>query len=552
MPPTDTMPDRPAEGVRKRIRIRHRVIWLILLMAAPIVAERAFSLFSERQDEIARATIQLKSIARIVALTEKEAIAAATAVTQTLALQARGLMADPDDCNTLLQRISAEMIGVQGALIADVGGLVQCASARALLGADLSDRPYLREALSSPRPVLSDFLITRSTGRATLAIMEAQRDAGGEPVALVGIALDLQWVSRLAAQVGAQAGAVITVLDSSGVVLARHPSLPGVVGQPYSNRETLARLQAQDEGTFDGPGMAGPERMFAFLRIPGTGLRVLVGRDKQAVVGAIDRRILATLSLLLSAIALFIVLALYAAHRLIVAPINRLAADVLSVGRGERTQIGEVGIEEIHPVLEAYTEMSARLQARAAELRNINGRLAAIASTDGLTGLANRRTFDVQISEEWVRCADAGRPLALVMADVDNFKLFNDSMGHLAGDDALREVARMLAAAVAGPGHLAARYGGEEFVMLLPEADLASAVEYAENARRLIVALDISHAKVPMGLLTVSFGVAATLPRPGETPDTVLAAADAALYEAKRLGRNRVVAARPMPGDEAA
>lgn len=546
-------PDRPAmDGVRNRIRIRYRVIWLILLMAVPIVTERAISLFGERQEEIARATAQLKSIAQVVALTEKEAVATAAAVTQTLALQARALMADPESCSVLLQRISAELVGVQGAVIADASGIVRCASARALLQADISDRAYVREALTSPHPVLSDFLITRTTGRATLAVVEAQRDAGGEPVAIVGIALDLQWVSRLAAQVGAQTGAVITVLDAGGVVLARHPALPGAVGQPYRNAETLARIQAQDEGTFEGFGMAGPERMFAFLRIPGTGLRVLVGRDKDAVVGAIDRRILATLSLLLGAIALFVVLALFAAHRLIVAPINRLAADVLSVGRGEATTIGEVGIEEFQPVIEAYTEMSGRLHARAAELRNINGRLAAIASTDGLTGLANRRTFDVQVSEEWVRCADAGRPLALVMADVDNFKLFNDSMGHLAGDDALREVARMLAAAVSGPGHLAARYGGEEFVVLLPDTDLASAVEYAETARRLILALDIAHPKVPMGRLTVSFGVATTIPRSGETPDVIVAAADAALYEAKRLGRNRVVAARPTPADDAA
>ncbi|WP_164738503.1 diguanylate cyclase [Aquabacter cavernae] len=539
------MPDRPAaDEIRKRIHIRHRVIWLILIMAVLIVAERAHSLFSERQAEIDRATSQLKAIAQIVALTEKEAISSATAVTQALSMQAQSLLSDPESCGDLLKRIASEMIGVQGGMITDAAGVVRCASVRALLGIDLSDRPYMREARTAQRAVLSDFLVARSTGRPTFAVTEAQRDASGEPIAFAGIALDLQWISRLAAQVGAQAGAVVTVLDSTGIVLARHPATSGTVGAPYRNPETLAHLQSQDEGTLEGRGLDGSMRMFAFLRIPGTGLRVLVSRDKDAVVGAIDRRILATMASLLVAIALFMALALAAAHRLIVAPLNRLAADVLSVGRGEATAIGEVGVEEIHPVLEAYTEMSARLQERAAELRNINGRLAAIASTDGLTGLANRRTFDVQFSEDWVRCADTGRPLALIMADVDNFKLFNDSMGHPAGDEVLREVARMVAAAVAGPGRLVARYGGEEFIVLLPDTDAASAIEYAETARRLVVALDIPHPKVPMGRLTASFGVAATLPRSGEPPDSVLAAADAALYEAKRLGRNRVVGGR--------
>lgn len=520
-------------------------------MAVPIVAERAWSLLAERQAEIDTAVANLKGVAQIVALTQREAISGAVTATQMLAMQAAPLMAEPEACDTFLKRMAADMIGILGAVLIDRDGIVRCASARALVGDDLSDRAFLRDALASPRVILSDFIVTRTTGRPTLAVAEAQRNPGGDPLAVAAVGLDLQWVSRLAAQVGAPAGATVAVLDPKGTTIARHPSRPGAVGAPYGDAAELARIQAQDEGTFEGEGRDGRPRMFAFLRIPGTGMRVVVGRDKDAIVGPVDRRILATLGGLLAAIVLFIALALYAAHRLIVAPINRLAADVQSVGRDERTDIGEIGIEEFQPVLQAYAEMSERLQARAAELRNINGRLAALASTDGLTGLANRRTFDVQFSEEWVRCADAGRPLALIIADVDNFKLFNDSMGHPAGDAALREVARMLAAAVAGPGNRAARYGGEEFVVLLPETDAASAVEYAESARRLIVALDIAHPKAPMGRLTVSFGVAATLPQPGGSPDSLLAAADTALYEAKRLGRNRVVGSLPHLGAEA-
>lgn len=535
-------PAAVSSGPRHRIRIRHRVIWLVLLMAVPVMAERAWALLAEREIQIQAALSQLKSLAQVVALSQRETLSSAISVTQTLAMQAEELMANPEGCNALLKKVSTEIVGVQGAAVVDSAGMVRCASARVLLGLDLAGREFLQQALASPRVIISRFLIPRGTGRPTLIVSEAQRDAKGEPLAVAAVSLDLQWVSRVAAQAGASAESTVVVLDEAGTIIAHHPARPAVIGTPYGEAAKLAKIDQQDEGTFEAPGSNGLTAFFAFMRIPGTGMRVVVSREKQAVAGPVERSILITLGGLLAAFLLFIALALVAAHRLIVAPINTLAADVESIGRGERVDIREVGIEEFQPVLRAYGEMSARLQERARELRTINGRLAALASLDGLTGLANRRTFDVQFSEDWVRCADSGRPLALVIADVDNFKLFNDTMGHPAGDEALREVARMLQGALGGQG-LAARYGGEEFVVLLPDTDAVSAVEYAEAARRLILALDIAHPKGPVGRLTVSFGVAAMTPKASGSPDALLAAADAALYEAKRLGRNRVVEA---------
>ncbi|MEW6254392.1 MAG: diguanylate cyclase [Pseudomonadota bacterium] len=516
-------------------------------MAIPVMAERAWSLLSERQTEIDSAVAQLKSTAQVVALSQRDTLSSAISITQLLAMQAVDLMAQPERCNALLKEASTHIVGVQGAALLNRAGVVSCASVRVLLGIDLGGRDFLQQALATPGAVISRFLVPRATGRPTLVVAEAQRDVNGDPVAAATVALDLQWVSRVAAEAGAQADSTVVVLDAAGTVIAHHPTRPALVGTPYGDTTKLAKITAQDEGSFEDRA-DGATWIFAFMRIPGTGMRVVVSRNKEAIAGPIDRRIMATLGGLVAAFALFIALALLAAHRLIVAPINTLAADVESIGRGERVDIREVGIEEFQPVLQAYGEMSDRLQQRARDLRTINGRLAALASLDGLTGLANRRTFDVQFSEDWVRCADAGRPLGLVIADVDNFKLFNDTMGHPAGDVALREVARMLQGALGGEG-LAARYGGEEFVVLLPGADIETAVDYAETARRLILALDIAHPKGPMGRLTVSFGVAALVPKTPGSPDALLAAADTALYEAKRLGRNRVLEATAGGGD---
>jgi diguanylate cyclase (GGDEF)-like protein/PAS domain S-box-containing protein len=171
-----------------------------------------------------------------------------------------------------------------------------------------------------------------------------------------------------------------------------------------------------------------------------------------------------------------------------------------------------------------------------------------MAATDGMTGLCNRWHFDDVADAEWRRCARQHQPLSLLLLDADHFKLFNDRYGHAAGDHCLRAIASQLTAAAQRPGDLAARFGGEEFLILMPHTDRVGALHVAERVREMVVALAIAHAASPThGVVTASIGVATTWPiEPAVGPKNVsalLAAADVALYEAKRQGRNRVVAA---------
>jgi diguanylate cyclase (GGDEF)-like protein/PAS domain S-box-containing protein len=170
-----------------------------------------------------------------------------------------------------------------------------------------------------------------------------------------------------------------------------------------------------------------------------------------------------------------------------------------------------------------------------------------MAATDGLTGLANRRHFDDVAEKEWRRCGREQQPLSVLLLDVDYFKLFNDRHGHLAGDVCLRAIASQLAAASRRPGDLAARYGGEEFLLLMPHTDQDSAMRIAESIRELVLRLAIAHDGGPSpGVVTVSIGAATAWPGGESCTDSVsalLAAADAALYQAKSRGRNRVVIA---------
>ena len=163
-----------------------------------------------------------------------------------------------------------------------------------------------------------------------------------------------------------------------------------------------------------------------------------------------------------------------------------------------------------------------------------------LAYMDGLTGVANRRHFDQTLDAEWRRCRRSGKPLSLILIDIDHFKPFNDLYGHQAGDDCLRTVAGALRAGLARSHDLVARYGGEEFACLLPECGLEGATAKARALVAAVQALGIAHRGSPAGRVTVSAGVACLVPDAGRRPEELVALADARLYRAKAQGRNGV------------
>jgi diguanylate cyclase (GGDEF)-like protein len=176
--------------------------------------------------------------------------------------------------------------------------------------------------------------------------------------------------------------------------------------------------------------------------------------------------------------------------------------------------------------------------------------LSELASTDGLTGLANRRHFDETLELEWRRALRDQAPAALLMIDCDYFKKFNDTYGHLEGDQVLRAVAGALRDSVQRPADLVARYGGEEFSILLPDTGIDGAIRVAQAVRAAVARLDWQHAGSPLGRLTVSVGAASCLPKDDGGAVSLIKAADFALYHAKEGGRDRIAvpAYDDMPG----
>jgi two-component system, cell cycle response regulator len=190
-------------------------------------------------------------------------------------------------------------------------------------------------------------------------------------------------------------------------------------------------------------------------------------------------------------------------------------------------------------LIEMNRELEAKIHERTHELAEANARLAQLAVTDGLTGLYNHRHFHERLTLEVERSQRSGLPLSLLMLDVDHFKQFNDTFGHPAGDEVLRQLARVLTD-TRRANDVVARYGGEEFAVILVDTAKFTAAKVAERVRERIAAHDFSDAAQRPGKISVSLGVA-TFPEDGTDAEALVRSADTALYAAKRAGRNRVV-----------
>ncbi|NVZ99190.1 sensor domain-containing diguanylate cyclase [Pseudomonas gingeri] len=194
----------------------------------------------------------------------------------------------------------------------------------------------------------------------------------------------------------------------------------------------------------------------------------------------------------------------------------------------------------------AQEQLELQVQDRTAALEEANRQLKVLSTTDGLTGLANRRHFDEALISEWHRAQRTGTFLSLMLIDVDYFKKYNDHYGHQAGDDCLRSVASVLEAHALRAGDLVARYGGEEFALITTIPHTEKALQHAQALCRALEKLTLPHALSPLGFVTASIGVAVMIPKEDRTPEYLLKQADLALYCAKAQGRNQAVLATSM------
>ncbi len=408
------------------------------------------------------------------------------------------------------------------------------------------DRLYVSLAKATGKFAVGEYQVGRVTKQQGINFGYPLKDAAGNIKGVAFVAVNLDSLNRMAAVTPLPRAGILTVVDRDGLVLARKPTTAARIGQKLRNPEVLRALHSGREGVFRATGTDGTDRLFAHEIVAenpdGTiPIRILVSLPLNVVFGEANRAFVRNLIGILVATVLLLVAAWYGAEIFVLRKIRALLAAASRVRAGDftaRTGLHHDG-EELSQVGQAFDEMAHSLEQRDAELKRALQDLQEQAITDPLTGLLNRRYLREYLPRELTRARRNGTSLAVIMADIDYFKRVNDTFGHEAGDFVLREFGALLASHIRG-SDVACRFGGEEFVLVLPDASLEGAREKAEAVRASVKKLDLQYRNEPIGKITASFGVA-LFPAHAEDADSLIRAADEALYQAKGAGRDRVV-----------
>jgi diguanylate cyclase (GGDEF)-like protein len=446
--------------------------------------------------------------------------------------------------------LKIELPWIRSLSIVGSDGRVECSTLPNGVGKNIGDRGYFKKALETRDFVFSDYVLGRvSKTPAMMGAYPVSAIAPGEEAVIVA-SINLDWMSKILGDLDGRAGISAVLLDSEGLVLAAPPGQAGMIGHPLNNAPLLAAINEKITGSDEAIESAsftdadGSQRSVSATRIPGSSSRLIVSVDEAKVAASTNQEI-RTAYIQLGVVCLLVLIgALIAAEKLIVQPIEMMAAMTVRFGQGDwsaRAARGRLPAEFI-PLARAFNTMAAKLGQRERELIATNDRLTVMASIDMLSGLANRRGFQSRLDFEWMKAQQQNeRHLSLLMIDVDHFKLFNDTYGHPEGDACLGRVGETLAGIAAENGGFAGRYGGEEFCLLLPNTNIQRALQIGETVRMAVQTLAMPHCTSDHQTVTVSVGVARTDPNDAHGPDDLIEAADAALYAAKRRGRNAVV-----------
>jgi len=541
-----SQPKTQASSMRAKpvLSIRARLLVLALLAIAPLMLERVRGLEKARAERTERAHSEVVELARRGVEAQREIIYSVRALVQIVSRVYAKLPTEAGNCNQYITDLTVNVPWIRDVSVATTDGRIKCSTEPTAIGLNVSDRPHFQETLKSREFGLSDYMINRvhqaPSMVATFPVSMDDGSLGGVVLAVV----NLEWIGDLAAAAARHSGASVLVLDGSGSLIAASADQQPYVGKRFAGNELVKSMLAEDEGLITVPGFDGVSRIFAYVRVPWTQARLAVGLDESAVHSGIDREIdVAYLQLIMFGL-FVLLLAWFGGEQLVVRPIRSLVRTAARFGRGDlyvrATQ--EPWVAEFAPLAAALDDMAAKLAAREEELQIANQHLEELASLDGLTGLANRRAFDRHIEREWQHASEQRAPLALLMVDIDYFKPFNDRYGHVAGDTCLRAVGETLSLVMLEQTVLVGRYGGEEFALVLPGLTVEQAAALAEDARRAVQELYINHSESPCGHVTISVGVESMVPEKYQTAADLVEAADAALYAAKRRGRNTVVA----------
>ncbi len=552
-------PDSGIVPPKRGLSIRVRLMILAVVAVLPLLLERIHNEEFDRNERIEAAHKRAFDVARQGAAEQNEVIASARALLQVIASARQTFPTSNDTCNQFLASIAKPTPWIKTLSVANVLGKIICSSNPASIGLDISERPHFYRAIDTAGFVLSDYYAGARVNGPIITLALAQREENNAASAVVLGVLDLSWFEHVAKAFVPPSGSMV-MIDGNGVVLAQYPNNQNLAGQTFKDHPLIRAMLSQPEGLVTEKALDGVRRIFGYVQLPGTQARIAFGIDEKEVLAHADREMWTAFAEV-GGVAFLVLLGIwFGGERLLVRPIRALAETATRIGRGEdkRHAANLPWAAEFVPLAAALDDMTEKLDRREQELRDTNEQLRELAQIDALTGLPNRRTFNERLALEWSLATKMRQPISVLMIDVDFFKPFNDHYGHVRGDACLRKVSDVLMAATraraestatalqyvgvhVGRSDFAARYGGEEFVVLLQGADLVTALRVGERLRRDVENLLMANVGAPWGFVSISVGAATVLHAEHSSPQKLTEAADTALYEAKRQGRNRVV-----------
>jgi diguanylate cyclase (GGDEF)-like protein len=521
-------------------RLRWLLIAIVALAVLPVFALYLARLNSSSERALADAREVAMSLARSAAHQQESLVLNARGLSEALR-NVPAIQFQSPDCDTLLTEINAKATWASVLFIVNAKGTAVCGSRPSVHGMNFADRHYFHAAIRTGEFVVSEAIIGRVSKQPVVGTGLPIKNAIGQIIGVIVIGIELTWMPSIADVAHERHRGFVLAINRDGGLVTRHQrnSNHASISETGTSDATLRRLVDTRlpvvEFEEDGVG-----RIFGVAQVNDMQLTVAVGFERSAVLGPIRQRFWTDLFWLLLVAAASAGLALTVAEFSVLRGVRMLnqAALRLKAGKmGVRVNLSPRVATELHDLAASFNSMIAEFER--------------LAYLDRLTGLPNRRYLERQMLSRGDR-TENGRTVveAVLVMDLDGFKPVNDVYGHATGDKVLAAVARRIAG-VAGDRALLARLGGDEFVAILNiengDAARAEARAFAEQIRHAMQdPIEIEGSVYPVG---ASVGIA-VVPEDAETLAGALVVADAALYEAKRMGRNRVVDQAPSLASE--
>ena len=533
------------------------VLILMLITLAPALLLLWHLGCGARGQAIQRAALQQQQAAVAAVRLFEEMFATVGRAMEHAAAEAADWVAGPGCVLRAAKLAASHPFILRAVVVARDGGVLCTSEGVPSSSVNLGDRPAVRRALSSGALAVGAPLVSRLTGEVVLpvaiAIAGGRADPPDQP-AVLSVSLDLAWLARLVRGMGGEQhlDPFALIVSENGRLLAAAPEIADVPPpEQSSGHPFLQTVLGAPVGWVRVADFSGRERLVGFAHTYSTGLVIAVGVDRDALVWPMTREFLIALGLMAVAAACGLGVSLAVAQARIGRPLLALAEAAEAIRDGatpsplpDHPTVGEIAVlrHAFHRMAAEIARREEALELANSELASANRLLIDLAERDSLTGLANRRAFDLALDAAWKRGLREASPVGVLIIDLDHFKQFNDRYGHLEGDACLMRVARLLAAIQLRPYDLAARLGGEEFAVLLPDSDVPGAIAVGERIRAALHDMMLLHEGSPHGIVTASIGAASMVPLALSEPRVLLAAADRALYAAKAAGRDQVSA----------